>query len=145
MEEEEPNITEAPHNYPLCLNRQCPKASTCLRQLAEQEVSDDVRFWMVISPKHQATLSGDCPYYRSNAKVRFAKGFMNILNNMPHKQMTEAINLLIDHFSQRTYYRIRKGERLLKPAEQKEVMNILRNCGVTGNPDFDSYVEGIEW
>lgn len=143
--EEEPNLTEVPHDYPLCLNRQCPKASTCLRQLVEQEVADDVRFWTVISPKHLATLSGDCPYYRSSAKVRFAKGFMNILNNMPHKQMTEAIYLLINHFSQRTYYRIRKGERLLKPAEQKEVMNILRNCGVTGNPDFDSYVEAIEW
>lgn len=143
--EEEHNQSEAPHNYPICLNRQCPKASTCLRQIVEQEVTDDVRFWVVISPKHQATLSGDCPYYRSNAKVRFAKGFMNILDNMPHKQMLQATDLLIAHFSQRTYYRIRKGERLLNPAEQKEVMNILRKCGVTEQKEFDAYVEDIEW
>lgn len=143
--EEEHTILEAPHDYPICLNRQCPKASTCLRQLVEQEVADSVRFWTVISPKHLATISGDCPYYRPNTKVRFAKGFMNILDNMPHKQMANAISLLIGHFSQRTYYRIRKGERLLSPAEQKEVMNIFRYCGVTGNPEFDAYVEDIEW
>lgn len=38
--EEEHHFTNVPYNYPLCLNRQCPKASTCLRQLVEQEVPD---------------------------------------------------------------------------------------------------------
>lgn len=145
MEEEEPNLTKVPHNYPICLNRQCPKASTCLHQLVEQEVADDIKFWLVISPKYQATLKGDCPHYRSNAKVRFAKGFMNILDNLPHKQMIQVTSHLIAHFSQRSYYRIRKGERLLKPAEQKTVIAIFKTCGVTGKLDFDSYVEGIEW
>lgn len=143
--EEEHNLPEIPHNYPICLNRQCPKAPTCLHQLVEQEVADDVKFWLVISPKYQATLSSDCPYYRSNDKVLFAKGFMNILDNLTHKQMIEATSLLIARFSQRTYYRIRKGERLLNPAEQKVIMNIFRKCGVTGKLDFDSYVEDIEW
>ena len=134
-----------PHDYPLCLNRQCPQAATCLRQIVEREVPDSVEYWVVLSPKHQATLTGDCPYYRSSAKVSYAKGFMNILDNLPRKQLQSVIAHLISHFSQRTYYRIRKGERLLSPSEQQQVLNILKRCGVTGLQEFDGYVEDYEW
>ena len=119
--EEEHHFTNVPYNYPLCLNRQCPKASTCLRQLVEQEVPDSAEYWVVISPKYQAKLKGACPHYRSNQKVQYAKGCMNILDNLPHKQRQLAIIHLMEYFSRRTYYRIRKGERLLSPAEQRDV------------------------
>ena len=142
---EEHHFSEIPHNYPLCLNRQCPKAATCLRQLVEQEISDDIQFWVIISPKHQATLGDNCPHYRSSTKVRYAKGFMNILENLPHKQMKPVTSLLINRFSQRTYYRIRKGERLLSPLEQKSILDILKKCGITGTQEFDGYVEDYEW
>lgn len=142
---EERNFSDVPYNYPLCLNRQCPKAATCLRQLVEQETPDSVEFWMIISPKHQATLEGDCPYYRPNTKVRYAKGFMNILENLPQKQVQHATSLLINRFSQRTYYRIRKGERLLSPSEQQDVLSIFKKCGVTKMQGFDAYAEYYEW
>ena len=105
--EEEHHFTNVPYNYPLCLNRQCPKASTCLRQLVEQEVPDSAEYWVVISPKYQAKLK--------------------------------------EYFSRRTYYRIRKGERLLSPAEQRDVQKILKQCGATGKQEFDAYVEDYEW
>lgn len=58
---EEHYFPNVPHNYPLCLNRQCPKASTCLRQLVEQEVADNVEYWVIISPKYQAKLKVHVP------------------------------------------------------------------------------------
>ncbi|MBD8984675.1 MAG: hypothetical protein EGR83_21955 [Bacteroides cellulosilyticus] len=143
--EEEHYFPDAPHNYPLCLNRQCPKASTCLRQLVEQAIPSSIEYWVVVSPKHQAALKGACPHYRSSKKVHYAKGCMNILENLPHKQRQRAMLLLVERFSQRTYYRIRKGERLLSPAEQKDIQNILKKCGVTQKQEFDAYVEGYEW
>lgn len=136
---------QVPYDYPLCLNNQCPQAATCLRQIVERDVSDSVKYWVVLSPKHQATLTGDCPYYRCNAKVSYAKGFMNILDSLPRKQFEDVTALLISHFSQRTYYRIRKGERLLSPSEQRQVLNILKRCGATGKQEFDGYVEDYEW
>lgn len=142
---EEHNLTEVPHNYPVCLNCQCSQALTCLRRIVEQEIPDSVEFLVVINPKHQATLNGDCPYYRSNIKVRYAKGFINILENLPHKQMQDVISLLVSRFSQRTYYRIRKGERLLSPYEQQEILNILKRCGITSTQEFDAYVENYQW
>ena len=142
---EEHYFPNVPHNYPLCLNRQCPKASTCLRQLVEQEVPDSAEYWVVISPKYQAKLKGACPHYRSSQKVQYAKGCMNILDNLPHKQRQLAIIHLMEYFSRRTYYRIRKGERLLSPAEQRDVQKILKQCGATGKQEFDAYVEDYEW
>ena len=143
--EEEHHFTNIPYNYPLCLNRQCPKASTCLRQLVEQEVPDSAEYWVVISPKYQAKLKGACPHYRSSQKVQYAKGCMNLLDNLPHKQRQLAIIHLMEYFSRRTYYRIRKGERLLSPAEQRDVQKILKQCGATGKQEFDAYVEDYEW
>ena len=143
--EEEHHFTNIPYNYPLCLNRQCPKASTCLRQLVEQEVPDSAEYWVVISPKYQAKLKGACPHYRSSQKVQYAKGCMNILDNLPHKQRQLAIIHLIEYFSRRTYYRIRKGERLLTPSEQQRILNILKNCGATHLQNFDAYVKDYDW
>ena len=68
-----------------------------------------------------------------------------ILDNLPHKQRQLAIIHLMEYFSRRTYYRIRKGERLLSPAEQRDVQKILKQCGATGKQEFDAYVEDYEW
>lgn len=143
--EEEHNLMEVPFNYPLCLKRECPRASTCLRQLVEQEMSDSVEFCMLVSPKRLATLEGDCPYYRPHVKVSYAKGFIGILENLPNKQMKSVISHLISQFGQRTYYRVRKGERLLSPTEQRVVLGILRRCGVDEPQKFDAYVEDYAW
>ena len=115
------------------------------RELVEQELPDSVEYWVIISSKYQAKLKGACPHYRSSQKVQYAKGCMNILDNLPHKQRQLAIIHLMEYFSRRTYYRIRKGERLLRPAEQRDVQKILKQCGATGKQEFDAYVEDYEW
>ena len=129
----------------MCLNRQCPQANTCLRQLTEQSVPENIEHWVIISPKLLASIKGDCPHYRSNTKVRYAKGFIGILDCIPHKQMQTVVAHLMSYLSRRTYYRTRKGERLLSPAEQQHILNILKNCGVTYPEKFDAYIEDYDW
>lgn len=142
---EELNFSSVPLQYALCLNRQCPQATTCLRQLAEKSAPDTVEYWNIVSPKRLTTLTGNCPYYRSSTQVRFAKGFIGILGNLPHKQMQAVISRLMSHFSERTYYRIRKGERTLSPPEQEEVLRIMKRCGATIPLEFDTYYEDYDW
>ena len=67
------DFSEVPYQYAMCPNQQCPKADTCLRQLAEQSVPEEVEYWSIISPKRLSSIKGDCPYYRSNIKARYAK------------------------------------------------------------------------
>jgi len=68
-----------------------------------------------------------------------------MLDAIPHKQMQSAISDLMGYFGRRTYYRSRKGERLLSPSEQQDVLRILKNCGVTSPLDFDLYIEDYNW
>lgn len=142
---EEHDFSKVPYDYPLCLNRQCAKASTCLRQLIEQETTDSTKYLVIINPKHLSTLTGKCPYYRCSTKVRFAKGFIKLLDSLPNNLVRNIVPLLIGQFSRRTYYRIRKGERLISPSEQKKILNILKRCGATEIVEFDAYVEEYEW
>ena len=139
------NYPEVPHNYKMCLNRKCSKADTCLRQLVEQSIPEDIESWNIVSPKRLATLKGTCPYYRSAAKVRYGKGFIKILENLPHKQMQAATAHLTTYFGRRTYYRVRKGERLLSPSEQKATLNIIKSYGSLPHQEFDSYVDDYDW
>ena len=67
------DFAKVPYQYAMCLNRQCPQANTCLRQLTEQSVPENIEHWVIISPKLLANIKGDCPHYRSNTKVRYAK------------------------------------------------------------------------
>ena len=144
MEEKLDNAT-IPNQYTLCLDRQCPKASTCLRQLAERSMPDETAYWQIITPRHLASLKGTCPYYRPNKKVRYAAGFVSLLESLPHKQMLSVIPGLRRHFSRRTYYRVRKGERPLSPSEQQVVLNALKRCGVKEPKGFHAYFEEYDW
>ena len=143
--EEKIDFEKVPYQYPICLNRQCLKASTCLRQITEQSVPENIKHWIIVSPKHLASIEGNCPYYRSNKKIQYAKGFIGMLENLPYKQMQTVILHLMSYFGRRTYYRSRKGERLLSLSEQQHVLNILKNCGVSTPQQFDAYVEDYDW
>lgn len=139
------NFSQVPSYYKMCLNQECVNAGTCLRQLAEQSVPPNIECLTIISPKYLATQKGECPHYRPNNKVYFAKGFIRILENLPYKQMRIVISCLITHFNRRNYYRIRKGERLLSPTAQQEFLNILKSCNVSDPGEFDAYLEEYDW
>lgn len=135
------DFNQAPFDYALCLNNQCPKAASCLHQLVLQSVPANKDYWNVISPKRLATIKGYCPFFRSSQKARYAKGFMNILDNLPYNKRKYIIISLIAYFGQRTYYRLRKGERLLAPDKHQEVLNIINRHDINTSFEFDAYVE----
>ena len=139
------DFKEIPYRFSLCSNRQCPRAKTCLRQIVEQNAPDNIEQWTFLFPRLTENQKEDCPHYSSCQKVRYAKGFIGMLDSLPYNQMLNAIGRLSSHFSRRTYYRVRKGERLLSPAEQREVIAIIKQCGVEQLSDFDAYSEEYNW
>lgn len=112
--------SDIPTSYLLCMKQDCPKATTCLRRIAEQQIGDEVKLWHVISPKYQEKQTDRCAYFRPADKLTYALGFIGMLDRMPYKLMQEAICKLMRRFGRRTYYRVRKGERPLSPDEQKK-------------------------
>ena len=136
---------QIPNSYLICLNRECPKAGDCLRQLAAEAIPPEVEQLNIINPAYLATLKRDCPHYRVAEKACYAKGFIKMLDSMSYKQMQAVSSSLRDHFGRPTYFRMRKGERLLSPAEQDDLLFFVKRCGVSQPHDFDEYVEKYKW
>lgn len=136
---------QIPFDYVLCLNDMCPKADICLRWVAAQNVTKETKKITIVNPQSIAEQEGECEHFRSCTKVLFAKGFMALINGLTQLQLPNVTSALIRRFSQRTYYRIRKGERLLSPQEQKEVIAIFRRYGANDPITFDQYIEDYDW
>ena len=145
MNKKELTFSDIPNNFLWCTNRQCPKAGTCLRQLAERLSPEERISCTTINPKHLDKFKEECPYFRTNKQVKYAKGFLGIMENLTAKQTRFFINRIISNSSLRTYYRVRNGERVLSPAEQQSIINILKECGATFSIEFDSYFEDYYW
>lgn len=145
MKEKELEFSDVPNNFLWCIDRQCPKSGTCLRQVAERLAPTDLVQYSIVSPKHIASLGGECPYYCSSTKVQYAKGFLGILENLTAKQVRLFAQRLISNSSRRTYYRVRSGERALSPTEQESILNVLKECGITAPMKFDSYYYDYLW
>ncbi|WP_302458953.1 DUF6078 family protein, partial [Mediterranea massiliensis] len=60
-----------------------------------------------------------------------------------------SIHYKIDVFivtkSGKNYYASRKGDRLLPPAEQKQVRSVLRSLGAPDENCFDGYTDCFVW
>lgn len=69
------DFAKVPYQYAMCLNRQCPQANTCLRQLTEQSVPENIEHWVIISPKlfgqHKRRLPSLSFQYKSAICQRF--------------------------------------------------------------------------
>lgn len=134
-----------PRNYMMCIHASCPRSAACLRYQAYENLSEPVVGLKMLNPKLDALQAEDCPYFRSMERVRYAKGFIGILNTLPvgvWKSVTAHLQCM---FNGRNYYRLRKGERLLAPKEQEAIISLLRRDGVQEIPEFDDYVEEFKW
>lgn len=134
-----------PYAFTICLKRECSLAGNCLRQIAEQLLPLEIVKINILNPKHVESLPGDCPYYKSADKERYAKGFIQLLEKLPQKQARCLTNALINSFGRKNYYRIRKGERLLSPSEQECIRKTLKTCGIGQPLTFDAYVDTFTW
>ena len=77
MEKESFDYSKVPHNFGLCAAADCPHADTCLRRIAYTHTPASVTFPPTLNPKTIEAMAGKCEYYRSNQKVRYAKGFVH--------------------------------------------------------------------
>lgn len=132
-----------PFNYPLCTRTECPKAAECLRHIALTEIGDERL--TILNPRLLEMSSAGCRHYAPAKKVLYAKGMKKVMGQLPYNIHERTVTALSMHFSERSYYRIRKGERLLSPDEQKAVRQIIARFGFNNEWDFDSYVEDYLW
>lgn len=135
---------EVPENYALCLREDCLCASTCLRRLACKPMMERSTYLRVLNPD-RCLPGASCPYYRNSAPVVYARGFKGMQERMLPAQYQKFRALLLNHFSQNTFYERRRGDFALTPEEQEQVLQTLRQVGVTEELPFDRYEECFRW
>ena len=136
---------KVPTNYTLCIKRDCPKAETCLHHVATQMMPAEIQKWSILSPAYLAQMEGECPHYRSAEKVQYARGFVRMMSAFTVKQAHALKDSIIATFGMAMYYRMRKGTRLITPAEQETIYKLLEQQGITERPAFDAYTEDYLW
>ena len=86
---EELLIKQAKEGYTVCYIDQCPLHNQCLRWLVGQHMPQTASTYRCVNPHFEGVATADCPMYRNDQKVRFAKGMMNIFtNDMPKRALT---------------------------------------------------------
>lgn len=136
---------QIPDNYLMCTHNACTQCNNCLRYQAYLSLPATEPHFRAVNPQFVAAQPEGCPYFRHAEKVRYAKGFIGILNSLPVATWKSVTSKLEYLYNGRNYYRYRKGEKLLPPEEQKRIVALIRQHGVNTLPDFDAYVEDYVW
>ena len=87
----------------------CPQAATCLRHIAYEHLPANKAFVRMLVPHMAEQAQGKCKYYCSNTKVRYAKGFARIIDELSVKQAAAFRERMIGKMGRKNYYASRKG------------------------------------
>ena len=139
-------IKQAKEGYTVCYVESCPLRNHCLRWLTGQHVPNTRSTYHCVNPHFEGVATTDCPMYRNDQKVRFAKGMLHTFTNDMPKRVESDVRYGIISLTNRTYYfEYRNGSRLIPPALQEDIRNLFIENGWTGEVKFDDYVEDYDW
>ena len=144
--EKEILIKKAHEGYTVCYVDQSPLRTQCLRWLVGQHVPDTDCSYRCVNPHFKGVATSDCPMYRMDQKVRFAKGMMHTFTSDMPKRVEPAVRQGVIGLTNRTYYfEYRNGSRLIPPALQENIRDLFRTNGWTGEVTFDDYTKDYDW
>lgn len=138
------NCNDLPRRYPVCMLADCPMASSCLRRTSCIALQARETYLTVINPA-MCTRGEGCPFYRSAAPARYARGFTNFQKKMFPGQYRNFMYELISKFGRNEYFAYRRGEWSLSPAKQEIVRAALRKAGIREDFPFDHYEEQLDY
>ena len=139
-------IEKAKVGYTVCYVDNCPLRTQCLRWQVGQHVPNTKSTYCCVNPHFEGVATDNCQMYRSDQKVRFAKGMLHTFTSDMPRRIEPAVRYGIISLTNRTYYfEYRNGSRLIPPALQEAIRNLFRENGWKEEVQFDSYVEDYDW
>ena len=83
--------------------------------------------------------------FRPNKRAMMKRGFKNMYHDMPGYMERRIRWQLIASFGRRIYFEMRKGDRLITPAQQQTILNVCRANGWQGPINYDGEQEDWLW
>jgi hypothetical protein len=130
------SFSDAPYNWAICFQTDCPLGSTCLRlRVAELAPKDKMRHVMVMPSARE----GDhCREFVSAEPVRMAWGLRATFSRVKSYHYQEMRPMLESHFgSHTTFYRYFNGLRPITPQHQEWIASLLHRFGYDAPLRFD--------
>lgn len=131
-------------NVALCSGNGCTVAALCHRATGYKTITSEDKTLRVVNPMI-VTSNDQCPMFSRKQSVRYAKGFLNMEQNLPRSVFETIKKSLLDHFGKNPYYEMRKGTRLISPKDQQYFAAQFLMQGITDPYPFDEYVDVEEW
>lgn len=131
--------------YILCLNNQCTQAENCLRHNLMQYNTKQISHVSVVNPLCYPEKGKECPFFRTDKKIRVAWGFKHLYDDMPARVSRAVHSNLEGIFKHSPYYRYRNQQLGLSPQQLEIICQVCRRHGWKGEVKFDRYTEEYDW
>lgn len=136
---------EKSHHYLVCFIESCPMREQCLRWLVGQYADPMPRAQNGINPRNPKMGGRQCEMFRKNQRVVMKCGFTNLYHEMPGYMEHDIRSQLIATFGRKKYFEMRRGDRLITPAQQETIATICRLNGWQGPLIYDDEQEDWLW
>lgn len=124
-----------------CPNAACSRSNTCARYAMYLKALKAENYFQImnLASLGVAEEGSLCPYHLTVQKQLWAKGFIRLYASIPHGRVHYFY--MYTPYTKRRFYKARKGEVLICPAEQQDLLAAFRQCGADMSLDFDGYEE----
>ena len=138
-------IQDAPPSYPRCFNHQCPRCTACLHYQAAIASPPQQPYGQSVFP--HAWQDGECQCFSPAEPQQLAWGFNRLFKPLSDATQHEARTALRNSLSagMSTYYRYHKGEYLLSPRKQEDILDFMSQFGSRDLFSFDHYVTSYDF
>ena len=131
--------------YTMCLNAACPDRERCLRALLVDQIPAEQATIRVVSPAQYPASGERCPHLRPAQKVRIAWGMSRMFDDMTRLTAPRVRSAVVGHFGRNGFYRARRGDRPILPADQQAIKRIFLAHGIEADPVYDGFTEDYVW
>ncbi|MBQ9294822.1 MAG: hypothetical protein IJ219_07855 [Bacteroidaceae bacterium] len=134
------SYSDAPTDWAVCLQDDCPLAQNCLRRTIGRMMPEGTLQHAIVLP---AAREGDrCRLFAQAEPVQIAHGMSHLLDGLPSGLASTLRHRLYDIFgSKPQFYRFREGRYAISPEQQARVAALFTEYGITAKPQYDSTTE----
>ena len=132
-------------HYLVCFIDSCPLHEQCLRWQTGQYIDPKLLVYNAINPRNPENGSDHCPMFRKKQRVMMKRGMTNLYHEMPGYMEHQIRHSLIGQWGRKNYFEMRRGDRLITPKQQQDVLDTCRYFGWQGPIVFDGEQEDWDW
>ena len=134
-----------PEQYKLFSNSACKKSENCLRHLCYRQITKNDIGIYVLNPLLFPKEKEECPYFKTDKKIKLAWGTKNILDDIPNKKASEIKRELLVKFGRTKYYQFYRSENPLFPSDQQIFTKIFQKNGIETEIKYERFTEDYNW